>query len=435
MRATRLLILLLPATLVPAAARAQLLGAQINVIGQRLQPLHSPYTGILSLRPTGDTQMSEAFGVYLGGVLPAGFQAYLDVEMIRGNGVSSSSGLAGVTNGDVIRQGTVDLGKNPYVARAFLRYAISLGGPARDTLARAQDQAAMTLPSRRLEINAGRFAVTDLMDLNRYANSTRLQFQNWALFQNTAWDYAADTRGYSVGVAAAWITPRWALRAAAFQMPTFANGNVLDGDLAHAQGDQVELTVMPGAAGTVVRVLGYLNHARMGSYADAMRVAQQTGQAPNIVADNRPGRAKYGFGLNVEQPLADAGETGLFARLGWSDGRNESFAFTEVDRHASAGVQLSGVRWGRRSDVVGLGVVDHALSSLHQEYLAMGGHGFLLGDGQLHYGHERILEGYYRVQLGRFVQVSPDVQQIWNPGYNRDRGPATVFALRLNARY
>jgi len=138
-------------------------------------------------------------------------------------------------------------------------------------------------------------------------------------------------------------------------MPTFANGNVLDGDLAHAQGDQVELTVMPGAAGTVVRVLGYLNHARMGSYADAMRVAQQTGQAPNIVADDRPGRAKYGFGLNVEQPLADAGETGLFARLGWSDGRNESFAFTEVDRHASAGVQLSGVRWGRRSDVVGLG--------------------------------------------------------------------------------
>jgi high affinity Mn2+ porin len=435
MRATLPAVLLLTASLLPATARGQVLGAQLNFIGQRLQPLHSPYTGPASLLPTGDTEMSQAFGVYLGARLPARLQAYLDVEMIRGNGVSRASGLAGVTNGDVVRQGSVDLGKNPYVARAFLRWTAGVGGVARDTLARAQDQVATTVPSRRVEIDAGILSVSDLLDVNRYANNTRVQFANWALFQNTAWDYPADTRGYSRGVAVAWITPRWALRAAAFQMPTQANGNTLDGDLAHAQGDAVEVTAMPGAAGTVIRLLGYLNHARMGSYADAIRIAQQTARTPDIVADDAPGRVKYGFGLNVEQPLADSGETGVFARAGWSDGRYESFAFTEVDRHLSAGLQVSGVRWRRHGDVLAIAVADHALSDLHRDYLAMGGRGFLLGDGRLNYGHERIVEAYYRLQLGRFVQLSPDLQQIWNPGYNRDRGPATVLGLRLNVRY
>jgi carbohydrate-selective porin OprB len=290
--------------------------------------------------------------------------------------------------------------------------------------------------SHRLEITAGELAVTDLLDLNRYANSTRSQFENWGLFQNTAWDYAADTRGYSWGVAVAWIEPRWALRASSFQMPTFANGNVLDGDLARARGDAVELTLQPAAgAGPVVRVLSYLNHARMGSYAEAIAIAQGTGQPPDIVADDRPGRIRYGFGLNLEQPLADSGATGAFARLGWSDGRNESFAFTEVDRHVSAGVQVSGSHWRRAADIVAVAFVDHGLSPLHREYLALGGHGFLLGDGRLNYGHERIVEAYYRLQLGPFVQLSPDLQQIWNPGYNRDRGPATVLGLRVNMRY
>ena len=412
-----------------------LLGEQINLIAQDLRPFQSPYSGRSSLRATGDQELSQAYGVYGGAQLGSRLQAYVDVEWIAGNGISGASGLAGPTNGDVLRQGSVNLPKSPYLARAFLRYVVPLGGPGRDTLDRAQDQGPAIESSRRLEITAGNLAVTDLIDVNRYAGSTRLQFENWGLFKNTAWDYPADTRGYSDGVAIAWIEPHWALRAASFLMPTFANGNVLDWDIGRARGDQVELSLMPGSAGTVVRLLGFLNHARMGSYADAIRVAQQTGQPPNIVADDAPGRTKYGFGLNVEQPLADGGETGLFARLGWSDGRNESFAFTEVDRHASAGIQLSGAHWSRRRDVLGIGLLIHGLSDLHREYLALGGSGFLLGDGQLNYGNERILEAYYRVQLGRWVQVSPDVQQIWNPGYNRDRGPATVLGLRLNVRH
>jgi hypothetical protein len=418
----------------PGPWQAWLLGAQLNYIAQDLLSFRSPYAGTNSLWPYGDRQMSQAYGVYVGGRIGTRLQAYVDVEWITGTGISNTTGLAGPTDGDVLRQGSVDLPKSPYVARAFLRYVVPLGGPSWDSLAAAPDQGAMVLSSRRLELTAGKLAVTDLIDVNRYASSTRLQFANWALFQNTAWDYAADTRGYSVGVAAAWIERRWSLRLASFLMPTFANGNILDWDVAHARGDEVEVTLGPTDAGTVVRVMGYLNHGRMGRYAAAI-LAAPPGQPPDIVKDDAPGRTKYGVGVNLEQPLADSGQTGLFARLGWADGKNEDFVFTEVDRHASLGIQIAGTRWRRGLDILGIAVVDHGLSDVHRQYLALGGLGFLLGDGGLNYGHERILEVYYRVQLGKYVQVSPDLQQIWNPGYNRARGPATVLGLRLNVRY
>ncbi|GAC1477083.1 MAG: hypothetical protein NVS1B4_19140 [Gemmatimonadaceae bacterium] len=411
------------------------LGTQFNLITQNLRPLRSPYAGVNSLLPNGDTQTTHAYGVYLGTPVVGGLQLYVDVEMLRGKGVSNASGLAGVTNGDVIRQGTVDLGENPYIARAFARYVIGLPGAGVDSADAAIDQIATAVPTRRVEFTAGRFALTDIIDVSRYATSTRLQFQNWALFNNSAWDYAADTRGYTNAVGLAWIEPRWALRVASGQMPTEANGNVFDSHVRDAHGDQVELTVLPNGRGTVVRALAYLNHGRMGNYADALRVARVLAVTPDIKANGLPGRTKRGFGLNLEQPLADGGETGLFARLGWSDGHNESFVFTEVDRGASVGVQVAGTSWQRPHDRLGIGFVHHELSDDHRDYLAAGGIGFLLGDGRLTYGAERIIEAYYRIQLGRFVQVSPDVQHIWNPGYNQDRGPATVYALRFNARY
>jgi hypothetical protein len=423
-----------PSSAGPGPWQAWLLGAQLNYIAQDVLRLRSPYSGTNSLWPYGDREMSQAYGVYVGGRFGTRLQAYLDVEWIAGTGIGNTTGLAGPTDGDVLRQGSVDLPKAPYVARAFLRYVVPLGGPGFDTLAAAPDRGPLVVSSRRLELTAGKLAVTDLIDVNRYAGSTRLQFENWALFQNTAWDYAADTRGYSVGVAAAWIERRWSLRAASFLMPTFANGNILDWDVAHAHGDEVELTLGPTDAGTVVRVMGYLNHARMGRYAAAI-LAAPPGQPPDIVKDDAPGRTKVGVGVNLEHPLADSGRTGLFARFGWSDGKNEDFAFTEVERHASIGIQICGAHWWRGLDVLGIALVDHGLSDVHREYLALGGSGFLLGDGKLTYGHERILEAYYRVQLGKYVQLSPDLQHIWNPGYNRDRGPATVLGLRLNVHY
>lgn len=418
-----------------AAWSAWLLGTQINVIGQDLRPFQSPYSGANSLDANGDSKISHAYGVYSGVQASDRLQGYLDVEMIRGKGISKVTGLAGPTNGDVLRQGSVDLGSGPYVARAFVRYTIPTSSSERDTLQRGIDQIPGIVSANRIEITAGKFALSDLFDLNRYANSTRQQFMNWGLFNNTAWDFAADTRGYSNGVAIAWIHRAWALRVGSFQMPRAANGNVFDSDLRRAHGDNAELTVTLPTTGTVVRLLGYMNHARMGSYADALAIARATDSRPDVVATDQPGRTKNGWGINLEQPLADSGETGVFARVGWNDGKNESFVFTEVDRHMSAGVQVSGAHWGRGSDRFGIAAVEHGIVQVHRDYLADGGLGFLLGDGRLDYGPEQIAETYYRAQVGQFFQVSPDVQYVRNPGYNRDRGPATILSLRVNMRY
>jgi hypothetical protein len=425
-------------TSVPASSDdwgVHVLGTQINVIAQDLRPLHSPYAGANSLRARGDSKISHAYGGYVGVQAGAHLQGYLDVEMIRGKGISSVTGLAGPTNGDVLRQGTVDLGSGPYVARAFVRYTIPLAGKERDTLQRSEDQLPGTVSRNRIEITAGKLAASDLFDLNRYANTTRQQFMNWDLFQNTAWDFAADTRGYTNGVALAWIHPLWALRVGSFQMPTVANGNKFDSDLRRARGDHIELTLIAPATGTIARFLGYMNHARMGSYAEALSIARVTKTIPDIAADDKPGRSKYGWGVNLEQPLADNGETGAFARIGGNDGKNESFVFTEVDRHISAGFQLSGIHWGRIDDRVGIAGVQTEIVKIHRDYLNAGGLGFLLGDGRLNYGPEQLMEAYYRAQLGAYFQVGPDVQYIRNPGYNRDRGPATVLSLRVNLRY
>jgi high affinity Mn2+ porin len=427
----------------------RLLGAQFTFIGQDLRRFHAAYSGRNSLRNDGDAEQTDTYGMYFGSQLTARWQFYFDVEMARGAAVGHATGLAGITNGDVIRQGSIDLGQAPYVARAYLRYVRPLpsGGGTEtaergdrlervERVERSMDHVPGREPASRLEVKLGKFALTDDFDQNRYANSTRNQFMNWSLFNNTAWDYAADTRGYTNGIMAAWVHPRWALRAAIVQMPSFANGNVFDSQFPRARGDNLELTLGPaGAAGTIVRLLAYENHGRMGRYAAAVARARATGTVPDVVADDKQGRGKVGFGLNLEQPLADGGETGVFLRAGWNDGRNEDFAFTEVDRHLSFGAQVSGSRWRRAEDRLGAGLMVEGISRNHRDYLAAGGLGFLLGDGRLRYGYEEVAELYYRVQAGKWIQVSPDVQRIRNPGYNRDRGPVTVFGLRVNLRY
>ncbi|MDQ2932708.1 MAG: carbohydrate porin [Gemmatimonadota bacterium] len=412
-----------------------LLGAQIDLIGQQLAPFHSPYQGPNSLDPHGDAELSEAFGAYAGFRRGKRFSAYLDAEMVRGAGISRVVGLGGLTNGDVIRQGSADLGSGPYVARAFVRYVVPLGRTSYDTAARSPDQMPEAIPSHRLELIGGKLAASDIFDVSRYAGSPRTQFMNWGLFQNTAWDFAADTRGYTNGIAIGYVAPTWALRAGSFQMPTKANGNEFDPDIGRARGDNVELTLVPRTVGPIIRLLAFVNHARMGKYADAIAAGLAQHAAPDVAADDRPGRIKYGFGANMEEPLADSGETGVFLRAGWNDGATESFAFAEVEHQLSGGAQLSGAHWSRRNDRFAIAVLLSGLGAAHHQYLAAGGSGFLLGDGALSYGIEQIFESYYRAQLGRFIQVSPDIQYIRNPGYNRARGPATVASLRLNLRY
>jgi high affinity Mn2+ porin len=202
-----------------------------------------------------------------------------------------------------------------------------------------------------------------------------------------------------------------------------------------ARGDNVEVTLTILPAGGAIRFLAYENHARMGDYEEALAIAAETHTRPNIVADDMPGRTKQGFGINVEQPLADDGETGAFLRIGGDNGTSESFAFSEVEGHLSGGIQVSGNHWGRPLDRVGLAALRHTINEAHRDYLAAGGTGFLLGDGALDYGPESFLESYYRLQLGPYLQIGPDEQYVRNPGYNRDRGPAWVTAMRVNLRY
>ncbi|MDB6090657.1 MAG: porin [Gammaproteobacteria bacterium] len=418
-----------------------IVGAQYTYVLQHQDALHAAYSGPLSLGPGADTQATHTMGLYAGWAPVSWAQLYFDTEKFMGAGVSGTTGLGGLTNGDVVRQGANGLKKTFYIARSFVRFMLPLGSEVA-AVERAQDQLPGKEDARRLELKAGRMAVNDDFDKNRYAGSTRTEFMNWSLWDNTAWDYAANTRGYTDGIVIGYVTPEWSLKYGIYRMPEAANGQALVSSLQQARGENLELTVSPWASGTVVRVLAYRNTAAMGNYREALAIAAATAMPPSIVADDREGRHKTGFGINVEQPLADEGETGVFLRLGWNDGRNESFAFTEVDNQASVGAQVSGVHWRRPDDRLGSALVSEGLSGPHRDYLEAGGAGFLLGDGRLHYGREEILEVYYRAQLpqssARFpvkVQLSPDFQYIRNPGYNQERGPARFIGVRLHLEY
>ena len=424
-------------TLPPRALLPYELGLQATLIDQQLFKFHSPYSGPLSLRSRNENEKSDTYTLYLGVQLTQGLEAFLNPEMARGNGISQATGLAGFTNGDVIRNPT--LGQQPYLGRYMLRGTIPVGKGEEEIQPGENQIAGTKRPIHRVVVTLGKLGTNDIFDTNAYANSTRTQFMNWSLINNGAFDYAADTRGYSQGLAAEWINPNWAFRIGAFQMPTEANGIHLSGDFIHSRGDQAEVElhphVLPRKNPLVLRLLGYRNFARMGDYRLAVAQAQQAGTTPDITATRRRGNVKYGFGVNFEQPLADSGSTGVFGRYGWNDGRTESFAYTEVDRTLSLGGQLSGRHWKRPDDRLALALVQNDLSSSHKDYLAAGGQGFLLGDGRLAYGPEQILETYYSLQVAKPLALSLDYQFINNPGYNKDRGPVSVLSFRAHLEF
>lgn len=420
----------------PSAAQPwepMLLAAQYNGIYQHLDSFGAAYSGPLSLTDAGDNAFSQTFGIYFGMAISSHWQTYLDIERFVGDGVGNATGLGSPTNGDVVRAGS-GLPKDAYIARAYVQYLLPLDDDYAP-VARAQDQLPGQVPTSAFLFKVGKLAVGDDFDQNRYANSARTEFESWALINNGAWDYAADTRGYTGGLVFGYLQPTWSLKFGLYRMSQRANQEALEWPLSRAHGENLELDLMPDASGTVIRLLLYRNVARMGIYQDAIDKALASGSQPNIVADDADGRVKRGFGLNVEQPLADDGDTGAFLRVGWNDGQTESFEFTEVDRTLSVGGQLSGAHWGRADDRLGVAVVVDGLSAVHARYLELGGCGFGLCDGRLDYGHEAVMETFYRIQAGKYAQISPDFQFIENPGYNRERGPARVYGLRLHLQY
>ncbi|HTV57304.1 MAG TPA: carbohydrate porin [Verrucomicrobiae bacterium] len=414
------------------------ISGQANVVFQWHPRFPAKYTGPNSLTPWPQSATTHILTLYTGYELTHTTEVFADFEYATGGGIGTALGVAGYTNLDSVRtvQG-VALSKAPYLARLMLRQIIPLS-QERVEADRDELHLATSLPVRRIEIRVGKFDVVDFFDLNSYGSDSHLQFLNWTVDNNGAYDYSANTRGYTDGAILEYDDHWFSARFGETLMPKTANDIHLDADIARARAENLEFDAQGKAllhrAGAV-RLLAFLNHADMGNYRQAVEeyLDGQTPGAPSIVATRKQGRHKYGFGLNFEQDLF--GPVSAFGRLGWSDGRNESFAYTEDDRTLELGGFARGDSWHRKDDRAGAAFVLNGIVAAHQQYLALGGLGFILGDGGLTYGHEKIFEGFYTAHLWRGFFASFDFQHINNPGYNKARGPVTVPGLRLHVDF
>jgi hypothetical protein len=407
------------------------ISGQSNFITQGHSTFHSAYEGPNSLPYSAQIVTSRVLTLYTGFRLTDSTDLFLDVEAAGGHGIGEALGIAGFTNLDVVRNPS--LGQAPYIARLIVHKMIPLSSETVDA-ERGPLQLANAVLVRRIDIRFGKMSTVDWFDVNAIGSDSHLQFMNWAAANNAAYDYAADTRGYTYGAVIEYSDRNWIFRFGEMVMPKIANGVHLDADVARARAENFELELHPSFRRhrlTIVRALSFVNHANMGSYREAIN-GYFSGQdaVPDVTAYRRQGRIKYGFGLNIEHEIT-SGLRG-YGRFSWNDGHNESFAYTEVDQAFSGGADLRGNAWRRKYDKVGAAFVSNAISGDHREYLKLGGLGFLLGDGNLNYGRENIIEAYYTAKVWHGANVSLDVQRVWNPGYNRDRGPVFVGALRLH---
>jgi len=407
------------------------LSGQMNFIFQTHPDFHADYSGTHSLSPDYEKGTSRVLTLYTGVRLNNSTELLVDLEEAGGSALSLGFGLAGNTNLDIVRNPL--LSKEIYLGRGMIHKVFAL---SKDKVENERNAFSLfdELPRRRLEIRFGKFSMPDFFDVNSVGSDTHFQFSNWTIDNNGAWDYAADTRGYTVGVTADYEDRNWGFRFAEVLMPTVANGI----DLVwrpwqvHAENYEYELRrgFIPKKPG-VVRLLAFTNYANMGIYRDQnLKAGSGT---PDITDHPWHITRKYGFGVNLEQDLA--AHLTAFARFGWDNGKTESFAYTEVDQTFAAGLGARGAWWHRRQDRAGIAVVTNAIARDHQEYLRLGGLGFLLGDGNLNYGRENIFESYYTAHVWRGIYIAPGVQHINNPGYNRDRGPVVVPSFRLHLEF
>ncbi|MFZ0632877.1 MAG: carbohydrate porin [Acidobacteriaceae bacterium] len=409
------------------------ISGQINVIFQGKPGFHAPYQGPNSLDNASEYKTSLVETLFLGWQphhdLRYNTDLLLDMESTGGRGIGEALGLAGFTNLDVVRN--PNLGSVPYIARGGIHQTIGLTHHMVEA-DRGAFGLAPEVPARRFEVRVGKMGVNDIFDQNEVASDSHLQFMNWTVDDNGAWDYAADTRGYTVGGILEYDDHAWSARYGIFAMPTVANGINLDWAFsrAHAQNWEFELrhSFVPGHKGTT-RILAYVNTAHMGNYREAVQHYQQgLTPRPDIISVERFGTNKYGFGWNNEQEITANFRIGT--RFGWNDDHEESFAYTEVGQTALVSGDYSGTRWHRPADKIGVAFVSNAIKKDHQNYLKYGGLGFLLGDGRLNYGRENIVESYYTWHAWKGLFFAVDGQHIDDPGYNRDRGPVWVGSVR-----
>ena len=405
---------------------------QTTYIYQYKPSFHSPYEGTSSLVGKEERQNSITATLYVGAKLWKGAEVYLNPEMAGGSGLSGALGMAGSSNGETFRVGNSS--PTLYSARYFIKQDFAFGNE-REWQDDNANQLGGYVSKNYLNLYFGKFSLGDLFDNNEYSNSPRTQFMNWALMNNGAWDYAANVRGYTYSFSMALKLNSISYKLALAALPKEANGEKLNTNFkdsfALAINSEIDKVYSLGGKKGNIRLLVYHNNANMGSYEEAIKMVG----LPNIESTRKLGRTKWGWGINFDQELNET--TGLFGRCGWNDGKNETWAFTEIDRTISLGVSAKPIGLKRKDDNAGLALVVNGISKDHQKYLAKGGSGFMLGDGALNYNVETISEWFYNLKPSAKIPLwlTADYQFVLNPGYNKDRGPVHIFSIRVHTEF
>jgi high affinity Mn2+ porin len=403
---------------------------QITYVEQGTDSFAAPYSGPNSLSPNSSRETVDAT-LFIGARLWPGAEGWIVPEIDQGFGLDDTLGVAGFPSGAAYK-----VGKNePYLRlpRAFVRQTVNLGGAA-ETVEAAPDQLGGSRSADRWVFTVGKFAVTDIFDTNQYAHDPRSDFFNWSAIDAGTFDYAADAWGFTVGAAAERYEGSWTLRAGVFDLSNIPNSPHLEPGFHEFQID-AEIEKRYELFGQTGRVLltGFDSRARMGLLDQSIALAEATGTTPNP-ANVRQFRSRLGVSLGLEQPFSP--DLGVFARVGKAAGNVETYEFSDIDRSVEVGAAIDGRRWHRTGDTIGVVAIDNGISAEREQYLNAGGLGILVGDGRLpHPGAEQIIETYYSFAARSWAHLSLDYQWVKNPAYNTDRGPVSIFAVRLHAQF
>ena len=407
---------------------------QFTTIVQSHSGFNSKYSGYNSLADSVETGATTVTAtLFLGRKLWKGASFYFNPEISGGKGLSSSVGVAGALNGESYRVGATS--PTVFLARAYLQQNIALGNTTYENVTDDVNQIAGKIPANRITISAGKFAIGDFFDDNKYAHDARSEFMNWSLMGNGAWDYPANTRGYTMGVVVELIKPKWAVRFSSVAVPRIANAPQMEYVIskAHSETFELERKLNINKRQGNIRLLISNSKSKAPSYSDGLKAITDgntflldviSGKAEN----NTYGGKKFGAGYSFDQELTDY--LGIFSRASWNDGMHATWAFTEIDQSFSIGLSVKGTQWKRAGDVAAIAIVLNGISASHREFLKAGGYGFIIGDGNLNYGSENIIEAYYNAHLSKTFWLTFDYQFVNNPAYNKDRGPVHVFSIR-----
>jgi high affinity Mn2+ porin len=391
---------------------------------------HSPYRGAQSLYSDDNFRQTTEADLFFAARLWPGGEIYFNPEYYQGFGFGGTHGLAAFPNAQAYKTGQFRGDVN--ITRIFFRQVWGFGGE-QEQLDADELQLAEKVDVSRLTLQVGRFSVTDVFDNNDYAHDSRGDFLNWAAVDALAFDYAADALGYEEGLTLELNQKSWAARWGIFTIPHIPNVNGTDGQYLRSwqQVAELEGRYTLGDHPGKVRLLGYLESARMGSYKAA--VVNYPTSMPDI-ADTRRYRYTYGVELNIQQEIAK--DLGGFLRLAMRDPNYEVYQFSDVSRSLEVGLSLKGTVWNRPNDTMGLAEMLDGLGHAQKRYFNDGGLGILIGDGQLpHYGPENVVETYYNCEIFKGINVTLDYQLAADPAYNKDRGPINIFSARLRLKF